>query len=49
MRRAVEILDNEDEIRAFLASRDELENGGTLTLAKAQVLRYGEPDRHAFR
>jgi PII-like signaling protein len=42
----IEIVDNEDKIRAFLPFLDQIKIGGLVTLEKVQVLQYGEEVRH---
>ncbi len=42
----IEIVDNEDKIRAFLPLLAPLEIGGLITLEKVQVLLYGEHVAH---
>src|SRR5208283_851187 len=38
----IEIVDNEEKIRAFLPSLEEMMSGGLVTLEKVQVLLYGK-------
>jgi PII-like signaling protein len=42
----IEIVDNEEKIKAFLPSLDEMVSSGLVTLEKVQVLQYGEHIKH---
>jgi PII-like signaling protein len=42
----IEIVDNEDKIKAFLPILDEMMSSGLVTLEKVQVLQYGERVKH---
>jgi PII-like signaling protein len=42
----IEIVDNEEKIKAFLPFLDEMMGSGLVTLEKVQVLQYGEHVRH---
>jgi PII-like signaling protein len=42
----IEIVDNEEKIKAFLPVLDEMMSSGLVTLEKVQVLQYGEHVRH---
>lgn len=42
----IEIVDNEDKIKAFLPFLDEMMGSGLVTLEKVQVLQYGEHVKH---
>ena len=43
----IEIVDTEDNIKAFLPILDAMMPSGLVTLEKVQVLRYGEDVKHA--
>jgi uncharacterized protein len=45
----IEIVDNEEKIRAFLPFLDQIQIGGLVTLEKVQVLQYGEHVKHEPR
>jgi PII-like signaling protein len=42
----IEIVDNEEKIKAFLPFLDEMVSSGLVTLEKVQVLQYGEHIKH---
>jgi PII-like signaling protein len=42
----IEIVDNEDKIKAFLPTLDEMMTSGLVTLEKVQVLFYGADVKH---
>jgi uncharacterized protein len=42
----IEIVDNEEKIRAFLPSLEQMMSGGLVTLEKVQVLLYGKDVKH---
>ena len=43
----IEIVDNDEKIKAFLPFLDEVMSSGLVTLEKVQVLQYGENTKHA--
>jgi PII-like signaling protein len=42
----IEIVDTEEQIKAFLPTLDAMMTGGLVTLEKVQVLQYGESVKH---
>jgi PII-like signaling protein len=42
----IEIVDNDEKIKAFLPFLDEVMSSGLVTLEKVQVLQYGENTKH---
>ncbi len=42
----IEIVDNDETLRAFLPVLDEMMSSGLVTLEKVQVLKYGEHVKH---
>jgi hypothetical protein len=43
----IEIVDEDEKIKAFLPLLEEMMSGGLVTLGKVQALHYGEDIRHA--